>query len=139
MDEVELISELIGGIYDAALDRTLGRSVLEGRCAFVNGQTAALMAEWPAQGKGAILFRVGHRTALPESYSRSYGKFHPAEAPAMTYSKVGEINAASDHVPLDELRACRLIKNGSHPRYYRCDVCPIRKIGGQLPALAPSQ
>ena len=116
MDEVELISELIGGIYDAALDRTLWLSVLERTCAFVNGQTAALMAQWPAQGKAQFYFEWGTEPRFLESYNQTYGKLNPAQVPAMTYSKVGEINAASDHVPLDELRACRFYQEWLAPQ-----------------------
>jgi DNA-binding CsgD family transcriptional regulator len=116
MDEVEVISQLIGGIYDAALDPTLWLSVLERTCAFVNGQTAALMAQWPVQGKAQFYFEWGTEPRFLESYNETYGKINPAQVPAMTYSKVGEIHAASDHVPFDELRASRFYKEWLAPQ-----------------------
>jgi hypothetical protein len=44
MDEIEQVSDLIGDIYDAALDPTLWPLVLEKSCGFVHGACAALVS-----------------------------------------------------------------------------------------------
>jgi len=52
MDDAEQLSMLIGDIYDAALDSSLWRSVLETTCAYIKGQSGALVAQGPGQSKG---------------------------------------------------------------------------------------
>ena len=56
MDDVERISMLIGDIYDAALDPALWPTVLEQTATYVGGVCAAVVAQEPSAGSGAICF-----------------------------------------------------------------------------------
>src|SRR5690242_9704908 len=116
MDESEQVSELIGDIYDAALDRSLWPSVLETTCRFVNGQTAGLVAQRPAQGKAHFYFEWGTQPPFLESYQKTYALINPVNILAIAYSKIGVVTAASDLIPIDELRSCRLYKEWLAPQ-----------------------
>ena len=58
MEEAEQLSQLIGGVYDAALDHTLWPSVLENTCRYIRGQSGGLLAQGP-QGEPQMFFVHG--------------------------------------------------------------------------------
>ena len=64
MEETEQVSELIGLIYDAALDRNLWERVLEDTCTYVQGMTSALMTQELGAGHRAVLFPMGRQPRL---------------------------------------------------------------------------
>lgn len=116
MDESEQVSLLIGDIYDAALDRGLWASVLEKTCVFVNGQAGALVAERPVQGEDRVFFEWGNDPRFVESHQKIYAKLNPMHVPTMLYAKVGEVLAASDLIPYDELLASRFYREWLAPQ-----------------------
>src|SRR6185312_12206327 len=81
MGENELLSLLIGDIYDAALDRSLWPSVLEKTCDFVNGQAASLTANQST--KAHIYFDWGFKPGFIESYYQRYVMINPLHVPAI--------------------------------------------------------
>lgn len=116
MQESEHVSRLIGDIYDAALDRGLWPSVIEKTCGFISGQSGALLAQRPSDGKAQFFFQWGTEPQFIESYNRSYGILNPLHVPTMIYAKVGEVNVASEFIPYDELLACRFFKEWLAPQ-----------------------
>ena len=85
--EAQLLSALITGIYDAALDHTLWPATLEQICAFVHGPGAMIFAQ-----DGAL--KTGHRFYSwgddPE-YTRLYFERYAALSPVLGYDKCARI------------------------------------------------
>jgi DNA-binding CsgD family transcriptional regulator len=115
-DEAERVSQLIGDVYDAALDPGLWPSVLEKTCRYVGGQAAALVAMGPAQSQGQFYVQWGTEPSYLESYNRTYGILNPLHVPTMVRAKVGSVLAASDLIPLDEVLASRFYKEWLAPQ-----------------------
>ena len=114
MDESEHVSDLIGGIYDAALDRALWPSVLEETCRFLNGQAAALVGKTASDFE--FFFEWGTDPTFLESYRSTYGMINPLHVPVMIYGKVGEVRTTSELVPYDEFVASRFFKEWATPQ-----------------------
>lgn len=113
MDEIELISYLIGDIYDAALDRSVWQTVLQKTCEFVRGQTAMLVAASSVQ----IHFysQWGHEPRFIESWQRTYQRINPAQVPVMAL-KVGEIKTVGEFMPYEEWLASRFYREWIAPQ-----------------------
>jgi DNA-binding CsgD family transcriptional regulator len=116
MDDAEQLSRLIGDIYDAALDSLLWRSVLESTCAYIKGQSGALVAQGPGQRQGHFFFEWGTAPEFLESYQRTYGILNPMHVPTMIYASVGSILASTDIVPHAEILASRFYKEWLTPQ-----------------------
>jgi DNA-binding CsgD family transcriptional regulator len=114
MDETEQVSELIGDVYDAALDRGLWPSALEKTCGFLKGQTATLLAQGPSQLH--IYFQWGFEPQFLESYRQIYVKLNPLPALVTIYGKVGEILRVSELMPYGEFLASRFYKEWAEPQ-----------------------
>jgi DNA-binding CsgD family transcriptional regulator len=113
MDEVELVSRLIGDIYDAALDRNLWQSVLQKTCEFVRGQTAMLVAAGSVQVH--LYFQWGHEPRFIEAWDRTYQRINPAQVPVMAM-KVGEIKTVAEFMPYEEWLASRFYREWIAPQ-----------------------
>ncbi|MGH6709801.1 MAG: helix-turn-helix transcriptional regulator, partial [Bradyrhizobium sp.] len=59
MDEVGRITNLIGGVYDAALDPGLWETVLRETCEFVDGCASSLLSQDSAHKSGQFYFSWG--------------------------------------------------------------------------------
>jgi DNA-binding CsgD family transcriptional regulator len=115
-DKAAEVSSLIGDIYDAALDRSLWRSVLEKTCGFVAGQSGALLAQGPTQSQAQFFFEWGNEPQFLESYNKTYGMLNPLHVPTMIHAKVGDVLIASELLPYDEMVACRFYKEWLTPQ-----------------------
>jgi DNA-binding CsgD family transcriptional regulator len=113
MDEIELISYLIGDIYDAALDRSLWQLVLQKTCEFVRGQTAMLVAAGPVQID--MYSQWGHEPRFIEAWNRTYQRINPAQVPVMAL-KVGEIKTVGEFMPYEEWLASRFYREWIAPQ-----------------------
>ena len=67
MGDIELISSLLGGVYDAALDPTLWQGVLQQTAAFVGGISATLYSKDATRKSGEIFYGDG---AIDRHYVR---------------------------------------------------------------------
>jgi DNA-binding CsgD family transcriptional regulator len=116
MDEAVFVSELIGGIYDAALDRSLWAAVLERTCAYVGGQSAALVADGPGPASGRLVVDWGAKPEFVTSYRETYAPLNPMIVPTLLHAKAGSVLASGDLVPAEELRATRFYKEWLAPQ-----------------------
>jgi hypothetical protein len=115
MDAVGQVSQLIGDIYDAALDRSLWPRLLQETCGYVNGASALLGADDSIQRRVRFFFEWGvdpHYLRLHDEYSR----LNPMTVPTILYAKVGSVLASSDLVPYDELVASRFFREFVAPQ-----------------------
>jgi DNA-binding CsgD family transcriptional regulator len=116
VEETEQVSELIGLIYDAALDRNLWERVLEDTCSYVEGMTSALMMQDSAQGTAQFYFQWGGNPDYIQSYNETYVKLSPVLVPTLLYAKVGGVLSTSDLLPYDEFLASRFYQEWAAPQ-----------------------
>jgi DNA-binding CsgD family transcriptional regulator len=116
VEETEQVSELIGLIYDAALDRNLWERVLEDTCTYVQGMTSALMTQDSAQGTAQFYFQWGGNPDYMQSYNETYVKLSPVLVPTLLYAKVGGVLSTSDLLPYDEFLASRFYREWAAPQ-----------------------
>jgi DNA-binding CsgD family transcriptional regulator len=120
MDEAEQISQLIGDIYDAALDRGLWRSALEKTCGFVQGACAGLVAQDPFANSGQFYFSWGVDPDYERLYLEKYIRLNPAIYAAIATSRVGEVMSTGTVMPYGEFVASRFYREWAQPQGY-CD------------------
>jgi DNA-binding CsgD family transcriptional regulator len=119
VNETAQVSQLIGEIYDAALDRSLWPAVLEETCAFVHGACAAIVAQSPVAATGQFYFSWGLDPHYEQLYLQEYIKLNTAAAMAM-FAKVGEVICTDLLMPYDEYLASRFHLEWAQPQGY-CD------------------
>lgn len=118
MDEAQELSELIGDIYDASLDRSLWPTVLQRFCEFVGGETSGLMSHDILQREANFFFVWNDDPAYTKLYAEKYARLNPAVVPSMLRTAVGDVSTILDFVPIDEYRASRIYKEFSAPQGY---------------------
>jgi hypothetical protein len=124
MDQAEQLSELIGEIYDAALDPSLWSDVLGKAGRFVGGSVAAIFAKSPTSLTGNVYYHSsGKDPSYRQLYFNKYVKFDPTTT-AQCFSagiclvdaagRIVHANAAC-HVILDAGDFLSAIGGGSSP------------------------
>jgi DNA-binding CsgD family transcriptional regulator/PAS domain-containing protein len=116
VDEAAEISNLIGDIYDAALDRGLWPDVLEKSCGYVQGATGTLMSQDTAPGRALFYFQWGNDSNFLKSYQDIYVKLNPVLVPTLLYARVGDVLSTVDLLPFDEFFASRFYKEWVAPQ-----------------------
>ena len=116
MNETERVSRLIADIYDASLDRSLWRPVLEKTCEYIKGQSGALLAQGPTQKAAHLFFEWGTDPQFIESYQKTYAALNPTYVPTMLRAKPGAILATTDILPQQEIIASRFYKEWLAPQ-----------------------
>src|SRR5262245_48944030 len=114
LDEQQL-SDLIGDIYDAALDAALWPRVLERLCGFVGGSAAGLHVRDTARRTGQIFYEVGTDPRYGQLYFEKYIKFDPLST-AYLVLEVGEAYSSSMLVPPAEFFKTRFYKEWVQPQ-----------------------
>ena len=80
MVDVDLVSHLIGDIYDAALDSALWTDVLEQTCQFVGGTAASLYSKEVVARQGAARYNWNMPADALTAYFNSGVFNHPSPA-----------------------------------------------------------
>ena len=129
--ETEQLLDLIGWIYDAALDPELWPSVLEKICAFVPGSAANLFSQDALDRKANSYFSFGYDPGYEALYLEKYAAISPF-FPATVFFSVGEVFGLEDIIPHTELRQTRFYREWMEPQGY------IDAIGCNLDRTATS-
>jgi DNA-binding CsgD family transcriptional regulator/PAS domain-containing protein len=113
--EASTLSELIGNIYDAALDPTLWTRALERSCAFVGGSSAALFWHDAATERSAVLHLFNEDPHYTQLY---FGKYLPMNPlfPAATFIEAGMVYTSPDVMPFAELHESRFYAEWLKPQ-----------------------
>lgn len=129
MSEARL-SQLIGGIYDAALDAELWPRALEGVCGFVGGSQANIFWQ-DVIGKAAKrFFEWGNDPHYTKLYMEVYAKINPM-FPGAFAQPLGEVFSQIDLIPFDVLHETRIYKEWMQPQGFVDFVaCLLDKSGG---------
>jgi DNA-binding CsgD family transcriptional regulator len=118
MDEAEQVSELIGDVYDAALDPACWPKALEKTCRYVEGVASILLSQDSAQKSADVHFSWGDDPEYARSYQETYVKMNPLLLPMVLSTETGSVVANSDLMPIDEFRASRFYKEWAQPQGY---------------------
>jgi DNA-binding CsgD family transcriptional regulator len=118
MDDTEQVAQLIGDIYDAALDPAQWTHVLEQTCGYVRGVASALISHDSAQKSAQFHFVWGDDPFYSKLDNETYVKLNPVVSSAVIQTEVGEVGAYLDLIPQDEYRSSRFYKEWAGPQGY---------------------
>src|SRR4051812_816095 len=77
-DSQKRLSDLIGQVYDAALDRSLWQAVLQNTAHFVGGTGAALFSKDAAAQQGSVHYDFGIDPYYKQLYFEKYVALDPS-------------------------------------------------------------
>lgn len=123
MSELEILSQIIGIIYDAALDPTRWSDALEATARFICGPAAALVSQDAGDHSGRFFFSWGDDPYYTKLHWEKYIKLHPFLLQMMLVP-AGGIFSVADVMPLEEFYATRYYKEWAAPQGY-CDAISI--------------
>jgi len=116
MEQAEQLSELIGEIYDAALDAALWSDVLGKAGCFVGGPVAAIFAKSPTALTGTVYYHSGDRDpSYRQLYFSKYIKLDPTTT-AQYFADVEQPMAVADIMPYQEFLETRFYKEWVQPQ-----------------------
>jgi DNA-binding CsgD family transcriptional regulator len=111
ISELEILSDLIGTIYDTALDRTLWLDVLRKSAEFVGGSASSLYSKNAASKTGNSVLHWNLRSDAPVSnYFDEYVK-----TGRITTFDVGQIYSVEDCIPYAEFVQTRVCREWARP------------------------
>ena len=114
MTDIELLSTLVGEIYDAALDPTCWAATLDRAARFVGGSAAALFTK-SASLSGANAYDSGIEPRFTELYFGNYIKFDPLVM-GHVFSETGKPTAVADLIPYREFEESRFREEWAAPQ-----------------------
>ncbi|OKO79861.1 LuxR family transcriptional regulator [Bradyrhizobium sp. NAS96.2] len=100
--EAALLSELIGLVYDAALDPALWPRALEQACVFVGGSSGNLFWHDASTEQSAVLHLFNIEPHYTKLYYEKYLPLNPI-FPAATFYDAGHVYGSTDLVPFEEM------------------------------------
>jgi len=115
MDQEEKLSELIGEIYDAALDPSLWNGVVGKAARFVGGSAAAIFSKSPTALNGHIYFEFGTDPHYRQLYFDKYIKLDPSTS-GHYFADVEQPVAVADLMPYQEFLETRFYKEWARPQ-----------------------
>jgi DNA-binding CsgD family transcriptional regulator len=118
MDEAEQVSQLIGDVYDAALEPASWPTALERTCRYVEGVASIVSSQDSARKSAEFHFSWGDDPDYARSYQETYVKISPLLLPMVLSAKTGNVVANSELIPIDEFRATRFYKEWAQPQGY---------------------
>lgn len=117
ISDAEVLSQLIGVAYDAALDPLLWPRVLEQTCAFVGTCAAMIFAQDAALKSGNRYYSWGDDPTYTRLYFEKYIKMSPFIV-AQHLFQIGEVKTIHDLVPHDELLETQFHREWMKPQGY---------------------
>jgi DNA-binding CsgD family transcriptional regulator len=114
MEEDQELAQLIGEIYDAALESSRWTNVLAEIAKFVGGQAAGLLSKDAVSKSGNIYYQAGVEQRFVELYSETYWKFDPVIS--LLDREVEQIISVPDLVPYDVFCAGRFYQEWAEPQ-----------------------
>src|SRR5262245_20468001 len=116
MQAGEQLSQLIGDIYDAALDQAQWSAALRKTRAFVGGSSAALYSKNAVRKTGKMYFQEGDISfEFRQLYIDKYAGLDPFTT-AHFFGEIEQPMAIADVMPYDEFRATRFYKEWVRPQ-----------------------
>jgi DNA-binding CsgD family transcriptional regulator len=114
MKEDQGLTQLIGDIYDAALDSSRWTSVLAKIACYADGQAAGLLSKDSISKTGNIHYQSGVDPYFVRLYAETYWKFDPVAS--LPDCEPEQIVSVPDLIPYDEFRAGRFYREWAQPQ-----------------------
>lgn len=114
MEDDQGLTQLIGEIYDAALDASRWPGVLTKIAEFVGGQAAGFLSKNAVSKSGNVYYQVGVDPYFVQLYSETYWKFDPVAT--LPDRDIEQIVSVPDLVPYEEFRAGRFYREWAQPQ-----------------------
>jgi DNA-binding CsgD family transcriptional regulator len=115
MPEIDDFSNIIGVIYDTALDPNNWPSALEQICRFVPGSHANIFIQDAAVRSANAIFTWGDDPYWHQMYLEKYAKINPL-FPGLFFHDVEEVFTASDVVPAAQIEKTPFYREWQHPQ-----------------------
>jgi DNA-binding CsgD family transcriptional regulator len=115
MDQEQQLSELIGEIYDAALDPSLWTDVVGKTAGFVGGSAAAIFSKSPTAGNGNVYYEAGTDPYYRDLYFEKYVKLDPSTC-GHYFADVEQPIAVADLMPYSEFLETRFYEEWARPQ-----------------------
>jgi DNA-binding CsgD family transcriptional regulator/PAS domain-containing protein len=115
MPDPVFLSDLIGDIYDAALDQSLWSGAIERCTHFVGGAAAALFSKDATANSGNVYHDFGTDPHYVKLYFEEYVKLDPSTT-GHFFAELEEPVAVSDLMPYDEFLATRFYLEWARPQ-----------------------
>lgn len=115
VDEAEQLSDLIGGIYDAALEPSHWPMVLGDAAKFVGGPSAALFSKDASSKTGVVAYDCGVDDHYRQIYFEHYIKLDPATT-GHFFANIDEPVATADLMPYEEFLQSRFYLEWARPQ-----------------------
>ena len=115
MGQEAQLFELIGEIYDAALDLTLWHDVVGKAGQFVGGPAAAIFSKSPIAGTGNVYYDSGIDPHYRDLYFEKYVKLDPSTT-GHYFADIGQPIATADLMPYDEFLETQFYKEWAQPQ-----------------------
>src|ERR1700694_3421596 len=113
MNVRELLSALIGDIYDSVLDPAQRTDVIDKIASFTGGHSGGLLSKHCSSNSENLYCYIGADPDSLQAYSESYPKLDPtADAPSFG---VAQVVSAADLVPYEEFRRGRFYREWARP------------------------
>lgn len=114
-DQTEHLPQLIGEIYDAAIDPSQWSAVLGKATQFIGGSSAALFSKDAASGAGNIYYEFGTDPYYRQLYFENYVVLDPALT-GHFFAEVEQPIAVSDLMPYREFLETRFYREWAQPQ-----------------------
>ncbi|MGB8399825.1 helix-turn-helix transcriptional regulator [Bradyrhizobium sp.] len=114
-EDNQKLSDLIGDIYDAALDQSLWPGVIARAADFVGGVGAALFSKDAAGQLGDVHYDVGTDPYYKQLYFEKYIALDPATT-GQFFAEIGEPCATADLMPYAEFTETRFYREWVRPQ-----------------------
>lgn len=113
--EAEHLSEVVGHLYDAAVDAEHWPIALEAACGFVGGCAANLFSQDAATQNAVRHYSWGEDPHYEQQFFQTYASLNPFY-PAAVFLPVGEVFAGSDIIPNKEFQKTRFFREWVGPQ-----------------------
>ena len=115
MDQVEQLPELIGEIYDAALDPSLWNDVVGKVARFVGGSAAVIVSKNPTAGNDSAYYESGTDSYYRELYFDQYAELDPSTT-GRNFADIGQSIAIADLMPCRAFLETRFYEEWARPQ-----------------------
>ena len=115
MAEAEELSEIIGGIYDAALDPALWPAVVEETCRFVDCVSGSLNSYDMVQSSLALDVSWGYDPHYVQLLVERYIQINPLRSISLQ-SAIGDVLSMTDVMPYEEFTASVFWREWAKPQ-----------------------
>lgn len=115
--EAEQLSQILGAIYDAALDPERWSEALHLATAFLDGAAANLFWQDPISNQAAVFHAWGDDPAYVQMYFDRYAALNPY-FPAISFMPAGVVFSGGDIIPHDEFAQTRFYQEWVAPQGY---------------------